>query len=642
MSENQKYDWQSWRKQQELEQQRGQGSGKQFEQQYGQQQYERQRGQQNYAQQERGFQGNQESARQFSGFEYQMSQSAQKGSAAQSYSRNQERELYDYSQAAIRSEWGSQHAEESAELAHRATIAAGGYKSDEPRVKLRKESEFPSSVMAPYQESSAAQSKGASRSSYGSFSLQDEARDESRGELRDVPRVAPRGSYVADSNTERAGGSSWVGERTAQAGWAGEEFAQGSRQEKSNRNRTRNSLRSDARQEARERVARRRAGASGVAAQPNFAKPKRSKKPFIIAGIILLVSLLAVGGYALATNLGSSNSDNSQLAADEQLNASDAKQAVAPVSDNLVMNLNGDSDTIVLKGEDYIESGCHVINKQTGANLTNQVKTEGNVDTSRAGDYSVTYSVADEAGATCSKERTVHVVDSMDADTDGISVLMYHYVYTDSDRPDDLNGNYILDTDLDAQLAWLESEDYYYPSYEELSAYIAGTHSLPQKSVVVTFDDGETGFLKYGIPLLEKHKVPATSFVIASDVDAADKVKNYASEYVSFQSHSYAMHQAGSDVGRGGRIHAMTQEEILDDLQKAADIVQNNEAMAYPFGDNNETAHAAIRQAGILCAFTINNDQVRPGDDPTCLSRVRISGEYSLDGFTYSVENGVG
>lgn len=283
-----------------------------------------------------------------------------------------------------------------------------------------------------------------------------------------------------------------------------------------------------------------------------------------------------------------------------------------------------------------------LINKKTGTNLTGKVKTEGNVDTSKAGDYTITYFASDDDGATLSKERTVHVVDNMDADTDGISVLMYHYVYTASDTPDEVNGNYLLDTDLDKQLEWLQTEGYYFPSYEELSAYIAGKHSLPKKSVVVTFDDGETGFLKYGIPLLEKHQVPATSFVIASDSDAADKVKNYASEYVSFQSHSYAMHQAGSNVGRGGRIHAMTQAEILDDLQKAAAIVQNNEAMAYPFGDNNETAHAAIREAGILCAFTINNDQVHVGDDPTCLSRVRISGEYSLDSFIYSVENGVG
>ncbi len=383
----------------------------------------------------------------------------------------------------------------------------------------------------------------------------------------------------------------------------------------------------------------------GRAARKTYHPQKRGVNVRLIIGIVIAVLVVIIGVLAFRAFAGSSET-NTPASDTSELSVSDTKQTATQAtqnvsSDSLVMNLNGDADTIVLKGEDYIESGCHVINKQTGTNLTSQVKTQGSVDTSKAGDYTITYSVED-GGATLSKNRNVHVVDSMDADTDGISVLMYHYVYTADDQPDTVDGNYILDTDLDKELAWLQSEDYYYPSYQELSAYVAGKHSLPKKSVIVTFDDGEVGFLKYGIPLLEKHQVPATSFVIASDDDAADKVKNYASEYVSFQSHSYAMHQAGSNVGRGGRIHAMTQQEILEDLQKAAAIVQNNEAMAYPFGDNNETAHAAIREAGILCAFTIINDRVHIGDDPTCLNRVRISGEYSLDSFIYSVENGVG
>lgn len=589
-----------------------------------------------------------------------------------------DREIYDYSHAAIRSDWGSQQAERAA----RQAAGKFGDAGEKSRVQLRKESEFPSHVIdgspSASRERSASLERGADGRfgnvgesglagrrkaqpgqrdlgfSYG-FMEEEDSRQAAREriarrrERKAAGASSRRSSDVssgpsaerftnADSSYRRRASSRFAGMGTASSMAPASHLASSKSVDAPD---TDGDSYGFSRSSAFDAPASYSRDGYGRASRKAQHPQKRGISPRVLIGVIVAAVLLAVGIFAAVSAFAGSG-ENSSTDSDTQMPAEDSKQAVAPSSDNLVMNLNGDAETVVLKGEDYIESGCHVINKKTGTNLTGKVKTEGNVDTSKAGDYTITYSVSDDDGATLSKERTVHVVDNMDADTDGISVLMYHYVYTASDAPDEVNGNYVLDTDLDKQLEWLQTEGYYFPSYEELSAYIAGKHSLPKKSVVVTFDDGETGFLEYGIPLLEKHQVPATSFVIASDSDAADKVKNYASEYVSFQSHSYAMHQAGSNVGRGGRIHAMTQAEILDDLQKAAAIVQNNEAMAYPFGDNNETAHAAIREAGILCAFTINNNQVHVGDDPTCLSRVRISGEYSLDSFIYSVENGVG
>ena len=77
----------------------------------------------------------------------------------------------------------------------------------------------------------------------------------------------------------------------------------------------------------------------------------------------------------------------------------------------------------------------------------------------------------------------------------------------------------------------------------------------------------------------------------------------------------------------------MTQEEILEDAQRAEAVLGDVEAMAYPFGDNNETAWAALEDAGVLCAFTVKNAQISPGDNPYALNRVRVSGDYSLDSF---------
>lgn len=306
----------------------------------------------------------------------------------------------------------------------------------------------------------------------------------------------------------------------------------------------------------------------------------------------------------------------------------------------IVMNLNGSQETYVKQGQAYVESGSHAID-QAGNNLSASIEITGTVDSSTAGDYPVIYKVSDGMGVQCVKKRTVHVVPENEfvANTTGVPVLMYHYVNTADNPPvdDPFPNNFILDTKLEEHLQYFVENGYYFPSFVELNAYAKGELDLPQNSVVLTFDDGEAGFLNYGIPLMEKYQVPATSFVIACDADASDKVRNYASEYISFQSHSFAMHQAGGSVGHGGIISAMSKDEIVEDLTKAQAIVQNTEALAYPFGDHTETAHEAVLEAGLMCAFTTEYGRVQPGSDVTCLPRVRISGDISFDGFVGSV-----
>lgn len=364
--------------------------------------------------------------------------------------------------------------------------------------------------------------------------------------------------------------------------------------------------------------------------------PKGSKALPIVLGC--LVAVLACGS-AGAAFLGMEAHEEEPIVQSFQTAPDDVgnealsmtEAAVPQHADDVIMTLNGDEDTIVLAGEEYLEAGCHAVQVGVG-DLTESVEVSGEVDASTPGDHVITYKATTSDGRYAEATRTVRVVESMDAAAD-LPVLMYHWVYTAMDVPDDLNGNYILDEDLEQQLQYFQANDYYYPSLAEVRAFVDGTHSLPAKSVVLTFDDGEQGFLDYGIPLLNEYEVPATSFVVCSDEDAPDKIEAYATPYVRFQSHSYDMHKAGSSVGKGGVLHAMSQQEILDDALAAEAVLGDVQAMAYPFGDNNETAWAALEDAGILCAFTVQNDRVSPGENPYALDRVRISGEYTMDGF---------
>jgi len=356
---------------------------------------------------------------------------------------------------------------------------------------------------------------------------------------------------------------------------------------------------------------------------------------FLLAALALVIVAIGVMIARIATSVPAEDSSARDAT---QLEVNDVS---FNRSSSIVMTLQGDEDTLVAKGESYIEAGCHAVDTSARKDITDAVQVSGTVDTSTVGDYEITYTATNEAGAQNVRKRVVHVVDDMEADTDGIPVMMYHWIYTDDDAPDSADTNYLHADKLEAQLKWLVENDYYFPSYLELAAYIKGEHSLPAKSVVLTFDDGEEGFLEHGIPLLNKYKVFATSFVIGDRERTPKLLYDYTSEYVTFQSHSYGLHNDGNNnIGRGGRIYDLDHAALVDDARKMQDMLGGYVAFAYPYGDVSDAAPDALKEAGVECAFTINYGNVHKGDDPMRLNRVRVFGESTLDAWISQVKTG--
>ena len=299
--------------------------------------------------------------------------------------------------------------------------------------------------------------------------------------------------------------------------------------------------------------------------------------------------------------------------------------------DVLVVGLYGSKNTVVREGDPYIESGAFGTDINNGP--VGAFDVEGNVDTSVPGNYEVKYTF--KVGyLEKSITRNVEVVakDNFVANTDGVPVLMYHYVYTDTNRPNTLNSNYISDVKLKEQLTYLKENNYYFPSFDELRAYVDGKIALPKNSVILTFDDGKSYFLENGIPILNEFQVPATSFVIGTK-KGPEIIKEYATEYVAFESHSYDMHKAGGNIGHGGVISAMTKDQIVDDLKIAIDMTKSSNAFAFPYGDITDDGKAAVSEAGIDVAFSTVNDKVYVGDDFRALCRVRVNGDISIDSY---------
>ena len=100
-----------------------------------------------------------------------------------------------------------------------------------------------------------------------------------------------------------------------------------------------------------------------------------------------------------------------------------------------ILSLNGDRHIILSLNQPYMEPDFSSVDVEDG-NLTALITVTGTVDTSVAGTYIMSYSVADSDNNITSTQRTVSVSADADFDSDGIS---------DSLDPDDDNDG-VLDT----------------------------------------------------------------------------------------------------------------------------------------------------------------------------------------------------
>lgn len=308
-----------------------------------------------------------------------------------------------------------------------------------------------------------------------------------------------------------------------------------------------------------------------------------------------------------------------------------------------VITLEGPDEVEITLGEPYPEHGFQARDAE-GKDITGRVQLDV-PDLDVVGDQFVKYTVTDK-GKTVTASRILKIrhkkpnLDDWEAAAEyynkGIPILMYHYVYNPADPPDNLNANYISTTDLESHLQYLVEEDYYFPTWREVRAFVDGEIDLPEKSIVLTFDDGNKSFIEHGIPLLEDYDVKATAFVIASkngEEMAAMDLQN-----VQLQSHSFDMHRGGGSIGHGGIFTALYAEDALADLKQSIEILGNGDAFAYPFGDYTEYCMMTVEEAGFLCAVTTEYGKAYPGSRPYALPRVRVSLGNDLETFVEMIE----
>lgn len=217
------------------------------------------------------------------------------------------------------------------------------------------------------------------------------------------------------------------------------------------------------------------------------------------------------------------------------------------------------------------------------------------------------------------------------ANEQSIPVLNYHFFY-DPSQGESCNENICLDVKVFRQhLDYLKNNGYRTLKMDEFTKWMYGEIELPEKSVLITVDDGAMGTGKHNgnklIPILEEYNMNATLFLISGWWD----VNNYRSKNLDVQSHTYDMHLYG-DCGRG-QVVCASKEQLMEDLKKSLSIVDNNNSFCFPFYSYSASALETVKEAGFKLAFVGGNRKAKRSDNKYLVPRYPIHKSHSMEQF---------
>ena len=337
-----------------------------------------------------------------------------------------------------------------------------------------------------------------------------------------------------------------------------------------------------------------------------------------------LLFILAIIVVVIAIIIGNKMGGKNEVANNNATNEAKASQNKS--GDTTAPEIKFQKERIVLAvGNKYADEDA-IATDDVDGDISDKIKVSGNIDYDTPGKYEMKYEVEDAAGNKTEKTRTYIVREKA---SNGIPVLMYHFFY--DEEGDWIRDNNWLSTEkFEEELKYLTENEFYYPSWVELEKYIDGEIELPEKSVILTMDDGDDSFFELAIPLLQKYKVNATSFVVTDWYGW--KTKDQAYDYVDYETHSHEMHEAGSD-GKG-RIMTWSHDKIVQDIETSRSYLKGGTSVfCYPFGHWNQNAMDALKDCGIKLAFTTQGGRVKKGASKLELPRVRISKNTGINYF---------
>jgi peptidoglycan/xylan/chitin deacetylase (PgdA/CDA1 family) len=208
-----------------------------------------------------------------------------------------------------------------------------------------------------------------------------------------------------------------------------------------------------------------------------------------------------------------------------------------------------------------------------------------------------------------------------------LPILMYHRIdYLRPTLPAITRSLTVDPADFAAQMQWLRGHGYRSITQLQLFDALERGGSLPQKPVLITFDDGYRDVFGKAMPILARLHMHATAYVITSRISGPDPSFLTWGQLASLERH-------GFDIGSHTVHHvelpsvpaATATTELLDSrIALERRLGHPVQWFAYPAGRFDSATVALVRRAGYVLAVTTQPGSRQQANAPLELHRYEI------------------
>lgn len=208
----------------------------------------------------------------------------------------------------------------------------------------------------------------------------------------------------------------------------------------------------------------------------------------------------------------------------------------------------------------------------------------------------------------------------------GIPILMYHNISPKAR----LKGAYCVSVnEFENDLKYIVDNGYTTVSMKQLIDYSNGMGDLPEKPIVITFDDGQESFYTYAFPLLKKYGCCAVMSIVGSYTDFYTSIDDHNVDYsyltwqevkelydsgiVEIGNHTYNMHEI-NNLRKGCGIKKGEDpleycNELNEDIGKLQSRIKDFTGetptiFAYPYGYISKETPDIIKEMGFSAVLT--------------------------------------